>query len=65
MIITGTSYFPTKSDAIKYYVPVCDEDVRLTVEHKIAQGEIHIGKPPIEPGEKLIIKDNRYHIESL
>lgn len=64
MIITGTSYFPTKSDAIKYYAPICDEDVRLTVENKIAQGEIHIGQPQIKPGEKLFIQDNRYHIQS-
>lgn len=68
MIITGTSYFPSIMDAENYYTPYWnsakDRDFTRWVRLKIASGEIHIGKPPLKPGETLFIKDNRYHVQS-
>jgi hypothetical protein len=40
-----------------------DKDCYNWVADKISAGEIHIGKPPLKPGETLFIKDNRYHIQ--
>jgi hypothetical protein len=65
MTIIGTSYFPTRHDAIKYYSPVCDEDIGLLIDYKIKLGEINIGKPNLKPGETLFIKDNRYFIQEM
>lgn len=69
---TGTCYFPTRTAAIEYYKPYMGMIVRGgqinelndMVDRKIKDGEIHIGKPRIKPGEQLVIEDNRYHIIS-
>lgn len=59
MTITGTCYFPSLHDANLYY---CDLSIK-EVSYKIEMGEIYIGKPPLKPGQKLFIQDNRYFIE--
>ena len=61
MIRFGTCYFRFKSDAIAYYADYgfASEDV----DRKIAEGEIHIGVPPMLPGDKLYSEDGRYGIE--
>lgn len=65
-MITGTSYFVTKNAAIRYYKGYGYADTVKTVERKIREGEIHIGKPPYKPGvERLVLLDGgkRYGIE--
>jgi hypothetical protein len=70
---TGTCYFPSYGAALRYYRPYCehpeqykgvsrDERLRRLVDQKLNEGEIHIGRPELKPGETLTIEDNRYHI---
>lgn len=65
---TGTSYFVSFNAAVRYYRPYePGADLATSqhqVTHKVAAGEIHIGKPPIKPGQKLTIIDDgtRYAI---
>lgn len=70
---TGTCHFPSYGAALRYYRPYCETngttqartaDTRAMVDQKLNSGEIHIGKPPVKPGETLTIEDNRYHIIS-
>lgn len=60
----GTAYFVSKSEAINYYKPYGYSS--HSVERKLADGEIHTGKPPLQPGDKLsVIRDEgRYQIIS-
>jgi hypothetical protein len=66
-MITGTSYFPSKAHAESYYTPYyagfSDFNFNKIIKEKIQSGEIHIGKPPIKPGQTLFIQDNRYFIQ--
>ena len=65
MIKYGTCYFPTRGNAIRYYRPYAKlEGAKASelVDRKIAEGEIHIGKPPMKPGDTLTIEDCRYHV---
>lgn len=57
----GTSYFPTRGNAIRYY-RAYENDPAAAVERKLKAGEIHIGKPPTKPGDVLTIEDCRYHV---
>lgn len=59
---TGTPYFISFNAACNYYKSY--GDTPDTVKRKISNGEIHIGKPPLKPGQSLeIIPDeNRYMI---
>lgn len=62
MITVGTSYFLVLAAAVSYY-----RDYGLApsqVEAKVKTGEIHIGEPPLQPGEKLTTIDGgrRYAI---
>lgn len=63
----GTSYFVDEAAARKYYRPYTSYPMNMYkfVEAKIAAGEIHIGKPPLKSGERLIVIDEgtRYAIE--
>lgn len=69
---TGTCYFPSYGAALRYYRPYClareirrgdrTQFARLVVDEKLNTEEIHIGKPPVKPGDALSIEDNRYHI---
>lgn len=71
---TGTCYFPSYGAALRYYRPYeapfspdssresRTAQVRAAVDRKLNEGEIHIGKPTLKPGETLTIEDNRYHL---
>lgn len=61
----GTSHFVSRSAAERYYKPYGYEDVAEAVTRKLAEGEIHIGKPALKPGQKLVTVDDgtRYAIE--
>lgn len=50
MAITGTSYFTSLESARLYYAPYGYS--HADVDHKLAQGEIHIGRPPITYGKE-------------
>jgi hypothetical protein len=39
-----------------------DCEARALVDSKLNAAEIHIGKPPLKPGELLSIEGNRYHV---
>lgn len=58
----GTSYFVSLSAAVRYYKDYGDD--REDVQRKIREGSIHIGKPPLKPGERLGLTDGgkRYTI---
>ncbi len=43
-MVYGTSYFPSRWDAVKYYSVLGTS--RSEVKEMIKNGEIHIGKPP-------------------
>ncbi len=43
-MVYGTSYFPTKGDAYKYYH--AQGEYSFQVDNKIKEGSIHIGSPP-------------------
>ena len=62
----GTSYFRSKRAAVRYYSYENwnIEVVEQSVYRKIKSGEIHIGKPPLKPGQSLELIDggNRYAI---
>lgn len=66
-VITGTSYFVSRSAAIEYYgyEGGTYRALGIAVDRKIAEGAIHIGKPEIKKGQKLILIDGgtRYAIE--
>jgi hypothetical protein len=53
--VWGTSYFASKGAAIRYYKPYGYD--KEAVESKIRQGEIHIGRPPVKPGQTLKLID--------
>jgi hypothetical protein len=58
----GTAHFVTKAKAARYYfeqnyTQSLDSAAHL-VNEKIANGEIHIGRPAIKAGEKLTVLDN-------
>lgn len=65
MTTWGTSYFVSRSAAERYYKPYGYVDVVEAVTRKLAEGEIHIGKPELKPGQKLVTVDDgtRYAIE--
>jgi hypothetical protein len=68
MTTIGTSYFVSHAAAVRYYREyepgMTREHVRRIVDHKVADGSIHIGKPELKPHQKLSLIDNgtRYAI---
>jgi len=63
-VSTGTAHFRSVHDAVEYYRPYGYEDVKYAVECKLRDGEIHIGRPSVKPGESLRIdEDGRYWIK--
>jgi hypothetical protein len=63
IMMIGTSYFVSRLKAYEYYKAYgCTVQ---NVDTKIAEGEIHIGQPPLKAGENLVIIDNgtRYAIQ--
>lgn len=61
----GTSYFTSKPAAVLYYA--YENATEADIDRKVAEGLIHIGKPPLKPGELLSTIDNhaRYATEKL
>ena len=69
MTITGTSHFVNFTKACDYYrdyVPSrTPAELERAVRAKIEDGEISLGKPDLEPGERLLLIDDgtRYAVE--
>jgi hypothetical protein len=59
----GTANFVSKAAAVRYYRDYGFD--AADVDRKIAEGEIHIGKPTLKPGDRLVVVYNgtRYAIE--
>lgn len=55
-IIIGTSHFTDRAAAIRYYHVYGYGPA--DVDCMIIRDEIHIGKPTIKPGERLVVIDN-------
>lgn len=66
-ITTGTNHFPSTAHAKFYYSfqhpYAMPKEISWLVEHKKDIGEIIIGEPLVKAGQKLLVIDNRYHIE--
>ena len=66
-MVYGTSYFPTRGDACKYYSTY--GIFSFQVDSKIDAGEIHIGMPPdLSTLRRAVLRDDqggsqRYFIE--
>jgi hypothetical protein len=62
MIATGTNYFVSEGAAMVYYRAY--GLWRTDVENKITRGEIHIGPPPLKPGQRAVLNvdEGRYFI---
>jgi hypothetical protein len=61
MMIHGTAYFVSKSSAVRYYRSQgfgSRVEVEAIVERKLADGEIHVGKPDVPEGMTLVILDH-------
>lgn len=56
----GTSHFETLHAAVKYYQPYGTDST--AVLEKLESGEISIGAPAIQPGDRLAVEQGRYHI---
>lgn len=58
----GTSYFVSLAAAVRYYRDYGYD--KRGVQRKIAEGEIHVGKPPLKSGDRLSVIDGgtRYQI---
>lgn len=61
----GTSYFVSRHSALRYYASQEVDATLAMIDRKIADGEIHIGKPDIGPWQRLVVIDHgtRYAIE--
>lgn len=65
----GTSHFVSLTAARAYYSPydpdLTAEELKAWIDRKVAEGEIHIGKPTLQPGQKLSVipGEGRYQIE--
>lgn len=62
----GTSHFVSRAAAERYYRDYGYSDVAEAVTRKLAEGEIHIGKPmTCEPDERITLdaREGRYVIE--
>lgn len=62
MIRIGTSYFMNWASAVRYYKDYGYD--RNEVDSMIAEGQIHLGKPLLKPGEilEVIEREGRYAI---
>lgn len=66
MMMTGTCHFVSIEAAERYYEPYGYDDVKATVQRKLSEGEIYIGKPAVKNGEHATVIDDgtRYAIVS-
>ncbi len=64
MTITGTSHFVSLARAVDYYQSQGDDraQARETVKHKLAAGEIHIGRPKCKANETVSINDEGRYV---
>lgn len=71
-LIVGTSWFPTRDDAIAYYRPYecytdrdesIDAALSSAVDLKIAGNEIHIGTPPIGEARAMFLRNENSGID--
>jgi hypothetical protein len=62
---SGTSHFVSRQAAERYYRDYGYSDVAEAVARKIADGEIHIGKPALLVGQTLSVipGEGRYQID--
>lgn len=60
----GTCYFPTYSQALDYYAAYESRPAQ-TVQAKLKEGSICIGKPKVKAGQRLFVRDNRWHVEEV
>lgn len=62
----GTCYFVNRPMAVRYYRETEQslKDAVAAVDRKIAEGQIHIGRPPLKDGDTLMVIDGgaRYAI---
>ena len=65
MTTVGTSYFVTLDAAVQYYRDYHYPSTVAAVIRKLADGEIHLGRPNLKQGERLITLDGgtRYGIQ--
>lgn len=58
----GTAYFTSLSAAVRYYKDYGED--KSDVQHKIREGLIHVGRPPLKAGQRLGLTDGgkRYTI---
>jgi hypothetical protein len=68
---TGTSHFVNFTKACDYYKGQGMDDLSVSeleraIREKIEDGEIELGKPELNPGERLLLIDEgcRYAVES-
>jgi hypothetical protein len=63
-MLYGTAYFTSHEAAIRYYRPYGYD--AASVARKLAEGDIHVGKPSLSLGDRLVIIDDgaRYGIET-
>lgn len=53
MTAFGTSHFVNRTTAILYYREYQYDNIQSAVDRKIAEGEIHLGKPVVQSGNGL------------
>ena len=60
----GTSHFVSKDAAVRYYRPYGYNETSRIVEHKLKDGEIHIGEPELKNGETCYLNadEGRYFV---
>jgi hypothetical protein len=66
MTRTGTPYFHRLASALAYYRSQGDLDASETVRRALAEGRIHIEKPPVAPPGSTAVLDTvegRYYFE--
>lgn len=63
--VWGTCHFESHLAAVLYYRPYEGKNAERAVERKLAAHEIKIGKPELEPGQKMFLHkgEGRYFIE--
>lgn len=62
----GTSYFADYARAVRYYREQGFKDAEKTVDEKLADGEIHLGRPlHLEATHRVWLdtSEGRYHAE--
>jgi hypothetical protein len=61
-----TNHFVTMADARRHYRPhyarVSDQAFNWRMRHKLEDGELVIGEPELEEGQRAITEGGRYYI---